>query len=211
MSTTSPRATIRLLVVDDHPVVVDGLAVLLRADASIEIVGAAATAREAAELARDMRPDVVLLDLRLPDGLGVDAIPVLRAAVPGVRIILFTAHAQHAGIEAALSAGVQGVLLKDAGVPDVVDAIHRVMDGEQVVDERIRQCGHRQSGAGVELTRREYEVLRLAAVGRTNIEIASELGLMRSTVKGYLQSVMQKLDARNRVEAIAHAHEAFLL
>jgi DNA-binding NarL/FixJ family response regulator len=207
-------ATIRLLVVDDHPVVVDGLAMLLRTDPAIEIVGSAATAREAAVLARETQPDVALLDLRLPDALGVDAIGILRAAVPALRIILFTAYAQHAGLSAAMEAGIDGCLLKDAGVPDVVDAIHRVMAGERVFDERINNSPAPHAGArlpGIGLSRREYEVLRLAATGRTNVEIAAELGLMPTTTKGYLQSVMQKLGARNRVEAICRAREATLL
>jgi len=214
--TTVARAVdpIRILVVDDHPVVCQGLAHLIASDPRLTVVGDARTARSAIDLARQRRPGVVLLDLRLPDMLATEAIPHLRAAAPGTAIVIFTAHAGHAGIRAALSTGVEGVLLKDASDVDLVEAIVRVASGETVVDQRTYQDGLRYAGKrpdGAALTLREYEVLRHVATGETNSEIALAIGLAPNTVKTYLQTAMHKLCARNRIEALARAAEAGLL
>lgn len=205
---------VRVLVVDDHPVVTEGVALLLRADTGITLIGSASTGREALDEALRLQPDVVLLDLRLPDMLATEVTRRLKALVPGARIILFTAYADHAALPDALAAGVAGCVLKDASTTDLAAAIHQAHDGLTVLDPRLSDAtpGRRREAlyrAG--LTRREYEVLRLVAVGHTNPEIADELGLTRNTVKTYLQSAMAKLGARNRVEAIAKASEARLL
>jgi DNA-binding NarL/FixJ family response regulator len=205
---------VRVLVVDDHPVVTHGVSLLLRADAEIELVGSARTGREALDAATELKPDVVLLDLRLPDMLATEVTRRLKALAPRARIILFTAYADHAALPDALAAGVAGCLLKDASITDLAAAIHQVHDGLTVMDSRLAGStdGRRREAAyRAGLTRREYEVLRLVAVGHTNPEIADELGLTRNTVKTYLQSAMSKLGARNRVEAIAKASEARLL
>lgn len=206
--------TIRLLVVDDHPVVLDGITLLLRSDPDIVVVGSTRTGREAVTVARETQPDVVLLDLRLPDTLATDVIGELRLAVPSAKIVIFTAHQEHAGIRAAMDAGIDGCLLKDAGRTDLVDALHRVVAGQRVYDARLSnrptpQVLDRLSKIG--LSRREYEVLRLVAMGQTGPEIAAALGLTRNTVRTYLQGAIQKLGARNRIEAIARAHEVSLL
>jgi DNA-binding NarL/FixJ family response regulator len=206
--------TIRLLVVDDHPVVLDGVTLLLRADPDIVVVGSARTGREAITTARELKPDVVLLDLRLPDTLAINVIGELRQAVPAAKIVIFTAHQEHAGIRAAMETGIDGCLLKDASRTDLVDALHRVMAGQRVYDGRLSnrptpQVLDRLSKIG--LSRREYEVLRLVAMGQTGPEIAAALSLTRNTVRTYLQGAVQKLGARNRIEAIARAHEVSLL
>jgi DNA-binding NarL/FixJ family response regulator len=155
---------------------------------------------------------VVLLDLRLPDMLAPEVVSGLRAAAPQARVVVFTAHGDHEGVRAALEAGAVGCLLKDAATIDLVRALRRVLAGERVVDPRVLH-GELPTAAMARtgLTRREYEVLRLAAQGRTNPEIAELLGLTRNTVKTYLQAVLQKVGARNRVEAIGKASEAGLL
>jgi DNA-binding NarL/FixJ family response regulator len=208
------RRSIRLLVVDDHPVVLDGVALLVRPYPEIEVVGSARTAREAVTVARATAPDVVLLDLRLADSLATDVIQQLRQTVPAAKIVIFTAHREHAGIRAVLEAGIDGCLLKDAGGTDLADALHRVVAGQRVYDGRLSnrptpQLVDRLSKIG--LSRREYEVLRLVAMGQTVPEIATALGLTRSTVRTYLQGAIQKLGARNRIEAISRAHEVSLL
>jgi DNA-binding NarL/FixJ family response regulator len=206
--------SVRLLVVDDHPVVTDGVRLLLGGDPSIELVGTARTGQEALDVVPQLAPDVILLDLRLPDMLATEIIGRLRAAVPGVRIVIFTAYADHAALSAALEVGVEGCLLKDAATTDLATAIHRVALGHTVMDPRLGtsvEGGLREALFRAGVTRREYDVLRLVAVGRTNPEIAEQLGLARNTVKTYLQSAMGKLGARNRVEAIAKASEARLL
>jgi DNA-binding NarL/FixJ family response regulator len=209
--TTPP---IRLLVVDDHPIVTEGVQLMLGKDPAIDLAGTARTGADGLRLATELGPDVVLLDLRLPDMLASEIIGRLRAAVPGVRIVLFTAYAEHAALSAALEAGVDGCLLKDAATTDLATAIKQVACGLTVADPRIGEAAGgrlREALYRSGLTKREYDVLRLVAVGHTNPEIADRLGLARNTVKTYLQSAMSKLGARNRVEAIAKAGEARLL
>lgn len=205
---------IRVLVVDDHSVVCQGLAHLTALDGRLSVIADARTAHDAVVTARALQPDVVLLDLRLPDMLAPEAIPLLRRAAPRARIAVFTAHAGHSGIRAALTAGADGVLLKDASDIDLVEAIVRVAHGERVVDRRAdadAAPGRVPLPAGLSLTSREYEILRRVATGETNSEVAAVLGLTTNTVKTYLQTAMQKLGAHNRVEALARAGEAGLL
>jgi two-component system, NarL family, nitrate/nitrite response regulator NarL len=202
----------RVMVVDDHPVVRDGVALLLRGEPTLVVVGAAETGRAALERAAELRPDLVLLDLRLPDMLAPEVVRGLRELVPAARVVVFTAHGDHHGVAAALDAGAHGALLKDAAATDLAAALRRVLRGERVSDPRIGPGGsNREALARIGLTRREYEVLRLAAQGHTNPEIAEATGLARNTVKTYLQAALHKLGARNRVEAIGKAGEAGLL
>ena len=202
-----------LLVVDDHPVVRDGVGLLVGKTNGISLLGGAETGHEALVLARELRPDVVLLDLRLPDLAAHDIIPLMRAHQPRIKVIIFTAHGDTTTVRSALSAGADGVLLKDAGTTDLVRAIRRVAAGEQVIDPRLASAEGRTADAQQRtgITPRELDVLRLVAVGLTNPEVATELGLALTTVKTYLQTGMGKLGARNRVEAIARASEAGLL
>ncbi len=203
----------RVMVVDDHPVVRDGVALLLRGEPSLVVVGAAESGRSALERAPALRPDLVLLDLRLPDMLAPEVVAGLRTGCPQAKVVVFTAHGDHHGVQAALDAGAHGALLKDAAATDLVAALRRVLRGERVSDPRMvpGNVGNQAALARSGLTRREYEVLRLAAQGRTNPEIAETTGLARNTVKTYLQSALHKLGARNRVEAIGKASEAGLL
>ncbi|WP_326598991.1 response regulator transcription factor [Streptomyces sp. NBC_01803] len=211
---STAEAPLRLLVVDDHPVVAGGVQLLLRPDPTIVIAGTARSGREAVRVAAEVAPDLVLLDLRLPDMLGTEAIGALRARVPGVRIVLFTAYAEHAALPAALAGGADGCLLKDSSITDLAAALHRIASGVRVIDPRLgTDAASRVTEALIRtgLTPREYEVLRWVAVGRTNPEIAEQLGLTRNTVKAYLQSAMAKLGAHNRVEAVARAGQERLL
>ncbi|WP_170220879.1 response regulator [Amycolatopsis cihanbeyliensis] len=204
---------IKVMVVDDHPVVRDGVTLLLRSDPALSLVGAAESGRSALERVGRLRPDVVLLDLRLPDMLAPEVIAGLRQRHAPTRVVVFTAHGDHQGVLAALDAGASGCLLKDMAGTDLVAALRRVLRGERVVDPRILPDAEHRSDALARsgLTRREYEVLRLAAQGQTNPEIAESTGLTRNTVKTYLQAALHKLGARNRVEAIGKANEAGLL
>ncbi|MFD4253271.1 response regulator [Amycolatopsis thermoflava] len=205
--------TATVLVVDDHPVVRDGVTLLLRAEPSLKLIGSAESGRVALLRVGELRPDLILLDLRLPDMLAPEVIAGLRQVHPAGRIVVFTAHGDHQGPLAALDAGANGCLLKDVAGTDLVSALRRVLRGERVVDPRIMPDHSSRSDALARsgLTRREYEVLRLAAQGQTNPEIAETTGLTRNTVKTYLQSALHKLGARNRVEAIGKASEAGLL
>ncbi|MDQ1012124.1 two-component system nitrate/nitrite response regulator NarL [Streptomyces sp. V4I23] len=210
----SVEKTVKVLVVDDHPVVCDGVRSLVRDAPDLEVVGSARTAREGIALTAQLQPDIVLLDLRLPDMLGSEALPRMLAASRTSRVVIFTAFEDHAALSAALEAGAHGCLLKDVTHTDLVEQLRRIAAGVRIVDPRLKGS----SGALLQarlfqlsLSRREYEVVRLAATGKTNPEIAEDLGLARNTVKTYLQTAMQKLGARNRVEAVRRAREEHLL
>jgi two-component system, NarL family, nitrate/nitrite response regulator NarL len=205
---------VRVLVVDDHPIVLDGVTLALQAASWLQVCGYARTGAEAITAVRRFRPEVVLLDLRLPDRLGPEVIRPLLAEEPTVKVLLFTAYPDHAALGAALAAGAHGVVVKDAERADLVDAIQRVTRGERVAttavgtDERLLLDRKLREHS---LTRREYDVLRHVAMGQTNPEIASALGLTRNTVKTYLQHAMTKLGARNRVGVLTRASQLGIL
>jgi DNA-binding NarL/FixJ family response regulator len=205
--------TSTVFVVDDHPVVRDGVTLLLRSDPVLTVIGSAESGQAAIQKIALLRPDLVLLDLRLPDMLAPEVISELRKVHPSGTIVVFTAHPDHHGITASLDAGANAALVKDVAGTDLSAALRQVLRGERVIDPRIVPHHVERSDALARsgLTRREYEVIRYAAQGRTNPEIAESTGLTRNTVKTYLQSALHKLGARNRVEAIVKASEAGLL
>jgi len=205
---TSVTTAVRVLVVDDHPVVRDGVEMLARTHASIQIAGYAPSGRAGLEMAAALQPDVILLDLRLPDMLAPEIIDALRDCAPRAKVVLFTAYPDHPAVGAALEAGAYGVLPKDASSMDLVAAILRAMQPEG--SEPARSSSSRRDTHAL-IARREYDVLRRVATGETNSEIADAMHLSLNTVKAYLRNLMQKLHARNRVEAISRAREMGLL
>jgi two-component system, NarL family, nitrate/nitrite response regulator NarL len=208
-----PAPPARLLVVDDEPVVCRGVAALVRGEDDLVVAGEAYSVSAALRLLGRGHVDAVLLDLRLPDMSAPEAIPLIRQAAPSARIILFSPRDGQAAAEAATEVGVDGVLLKDSAGGEITDGIRRVVAGERVLDERLVSVAARSHRVwdGPPLTRREYEVLRRVAMGETNLEIARAIGLSRNTIKSYLHAALQKLGARNRVEALARASEAGLI
>jgi DNA-binding NarL/FixJ family response regulator len=205
---------VRVLVADDHPIVLDGVTLALESTSWLQVAGYARTGQEAIAAVAGLLPDVVLLDLRLPDMLGPEAMRELFARHPAVKVILFTAFPDHAALSAALEGGAHAVVLKDAERGDLVDIIRRVVAGERVIsadigDDNGMVLSRKLSEHG--LTRREYEILRRVAMGETNPAIAVALGLTRNTVKTYLQRTMEKLGAHNRVEALARASQMGIL
>lgn len=207
------RHAIRLLVIDDQPVVRKGLVAGLRAEPDIALAGEAHGVEAALGIAVRARPDVVVLDYRVADTLAPEAVPRLRSALPGVRIVVFTAERGEAALEAVLRAGIDGLVFKDWSPAELFAAVRRVVVGETVMDPRLPDVhpeGARPRLASP-LTRREYEVLRRVAMGETNVEISVAMGLSRNTIKTYLQKALHKLGARNRIEALARAREAGLL
>lgn len=205
---------IRLVVVDDHPVVVDGVRLLLRDDPAIRVVGGATDADSAVRLAARTSPHVILLDLRLPDAVASEVLAPLRKAAPDARIVVFTAYRDHAALRATLDAGVDGCILKDASATDLVAAVRQAASGVQIFDPRVDDRAAPRMRSRLHetgLTQREYDVLRHAAAGRTNPEIAEQLGLTRHTVTGYLRNAMRKFNARNRIELITKAAKSGLL
>jgi two-component system nitrate/nitrite response regulator NarL len=201
-----PNRNVRILVVDDLPVVRDGVEMLTQSCSFLRVVGYAATGAQALEVASGAAPDIILLDVRLPDMLAPDLVRGLQLRAPAAKIVLFTAYPDHPAVAAALEAGAYGVWPKDTARMDLAAAIARTMhrDSPEHPKDSMRQ---RDSL----IARREYDVLRRVARGETNYEIAEAMSLSPNTVKTYLRNVMHKLGARNRVEAISRARERGLL
>jgi DNA-binding NarL/FixJ family response regulator len=211
-------ARVRVLVADDHPLVRDGLRALLAADPTTEFIGEAGDGAAAVELARRLRPDVVVMDLQLPGTDGIRATKALMEAVPGVAVLVLTMRSDDASLFAALRAGASGYLLKGSSGQDVLAAVHAVHHGEAVFGPGV---AHRLLGVvrGEEpataapfpaLTRREREVLDRVASGASNAEIARDLGLSQKTVRNHLSVIFTKLRVTDRARAIVRAREAGL-
>jgi len=211
--------TIRVLVADDHDLVRVGLSMILDAQPDIEVVGQVADGRDAVELARRIRPDVCLFDVRMPELDGIEATRALAgpAVDDPLAVVVITTFDLDEYVHDALKAGARGFLLKDAGPELLVQAVHAAAEGDALIAPRVTaRLLEAFAGAGSTvpppqpvdpLTEREEEVLLTVARGRTNAEISDELHISMSTVKTHLASLMGKLGARNRVEIAIWAYE----
>jgi two-component system, NarL family, nitrate/nitrite response regulator NarL len=204
-------APVRLLAADGQPVVLAGIARVAEECSWLEEAVVARTGREAIGLARTARPDVLVMDVRLPDMLAVEAIRGVRARVPEVKVIVFTAEAPRSAFGALGTEGVDAFVSKEIDPSDLLETIGRVSRGEQVAQPAPADPRGLPGAARGGLTPREREILRRVALGRTNVEIAQELGLACNTVKTYFQRTLEKLGARNRIEALNRAWESGLL
>jgi DNA-binding NarL/FixJ family response regulator len=203
---------IRILVADDHPVVRDGLVAMLNTQADFEVVGQAATGVEVIQQVAVLQPDVLLLDLEMPEMDGVEALKHLRQENPDVRTIVFTAFDTDDRIVGAVHAGAQGYLLKGSPREEIFQAIRVVHAGGSLLQPLVASKLLRQVSEGFEpLTPRELEVLHLLAQGMQNKEIAAELTITERTVKFYVSSILGKLGAGNRTEAVAIATQRGLI
>lgn len=205
-------AAIRVLIAEDHAVVREGTRQILSKDPGIEVVGEAEDGQRALDLAALLVPDVLVLDLRLPKLTGIEVARRIGTQVPGTRILVLSAYDDDDYVFAAMDAGAAGYLLKTAHGDEVVSAIHSIARGEVVLQSVIatkflRGHGHDRSTGDFEekLTDREMEILRLAALGLRNKEIADRLHLSQRTVEGHLSHVFTKLNVGSRTEAILHA------
>jgi two-component system, NarL family, response regulator len=202
----TPAAPIRILAADDHLVVRMGLVALIDRQEDMKVVGQAASGRQVVELYRVHKPDVTLMDLRMPGGSGVEAIEAICKEFPKARIIVITIHSGDEAVFQALRAGAQGYLLKDTPGPEILAAIRSVHAGQPCIPpqiaaamaERLRQP---------ELSAREIAILKLIARGFSNKRIADELEVSASTVKNHVASLMSKLGADDRAHAVTLALE----
>lgn len=206
MPTSSPTEKApTILIVDDHPIVVDGVEALL--GERFRVVGSAHEGRAAIAQARENQPDLVVLDVRLPDLSASEVVRRIRDVCRTTSILLFTAHASSLAAMDALAAGADASLPKDAGSTNLVQALKALAAGRLPQPPAVVRSSVAGRPPAVELTPRQWEILRHVAAGETNREIAEALGLTPNTVKSYWQQVLQKLGARNRVEALLLAQD----
>ena len=209
MTGTDP---VRVVVVDDHPVVRDGLVAMLGAEPGLEVVGTAQDGVEALVVIGSSAPDVVLMDLRMPGGHGVDAIRALRGGGrKRPRILVLTTYDTDRDIRSALEAGADGYLLKDTRREDDIRAVHDLVAGRAVLAPAALAALTGAPGSRVALSGREAEVLRLVADGCTNRAAASRLGIGEATVKTHLMHVYEKLGVGDRASAVRTAWELGLV
>ena len=201
MSNARDYGGIRILTVDDHQLLREGIAAVLESQEDMTLVGQATNGREAIESFRRHRPDVTLMDLRMPDMSGIEAITAIRAEFPNARIIVLTTYSGDAQAAAALKAGAVGYLLKNLVRKELLETIRAVHCGKRRIPPEVA-TGIAEHVADDALTDREIEVLRRVAGGNSNKLIAAELGISEGTVKTHMKSILPKLDASDRTHAV---------
>jgi DNA-binding NarL/FixJ family response regulator len=227
MTPNAPVATtpIRIAVIDDHPIVRDGLVAVLGDEPDFEVAGTAASAEDGLRLVALKRPDVILLDLELPAASGIESLPHFLEAAPEAKVVVFTAYDSEERVLGALRAGARGYLLKGAPSAEIARAIRTVHAGGSHLDPRVAATvvaelsgqgsnagrAQRRDGQSTALSERERQVLRLVADGRSNKEIARTLAIAERTAKFHVTSVMNKLGAENRAQAAVLAVQRGLL
>lgn len=203
---------IKILIADDHPVVREGLTAMISRENDFEVVGEAKTGKEALEKSGELKPDVVLMDLRMPEMDGVEAIQAISASYPDIKFIILTTYSDDEYIFRGIEVGARAYLLKDAPREDLFKAIRAVYKGESLIQpvvaskvlDRFAELS-RQAQPPEMLSERELEVLQLMAKGSANKEIAAQLNITNSTVKTHITSIFQKLNTSDRTEAVTQA------
>jgi len=215
-------AKISVLIVENHRLMFEGLSSLLSEYPDLSIAGIATTVADAVAKASLLKPDLVLMDYRLPDGDGTQATEKIRARLPDTAVLFLSADVSEASMMRAVEAGACGYISKDASAEELVAAIRRAAGGEFLLEaatvarllERRRQAQRQEServAVGAELTSRERDVLRLMARGMDNYEVADELRIGYGTVRGHVRGVLEKLGSHSRLQAVAIAREAGLV
>jgi DNA-binding NarL/FixJ family response regulator len=211
---TALAAPIRVLIADDHEVVRIGLAALLEGQPGLTVVAEAASGADAVRLARQHRPDVVVMDIRMPNGSGIDACRAISAELTDTPVIMLTSHADSDALFAAIDAGASGYVLKRVGSGELINAVRTVAAGGSLLDpavtrsvlDRLRNASRlEEAGAFADLTDQERRVLAHLADGATNRRIADRMGLAEKTVRNYVSSILAKLGLDSRAQAAAYA------
>ncbi len=203
---------IKILIADDHPVVREGLFAMLSREVDFEVVGEAKDGVEAVNKTKELSPDVVLMDLRMPEMDGVEAMRQIKSVMPDVKFIILTTYSDDEYIFSGIGAGARAYLLKDAPRDDLFKAIRAVYRGESLIQpvvaskllDRFSELS-RRTPSGEELSGRELEILSLMAKGAANKEISAQLGIAQSTVKTHISNIFQKLGVDDRTEAVTQA------
>ena len=198
--TTAPR--IRVLCVDDHPLMREGIAAVIGNEPDMQLVAEASTGHDAIQVFREHRPDVTLMDVRMPDMGGIDALLAIRTEFANARVIMLTTFEGDAEIKRALEAGAQGYMLKSMPRKQLVDVIRKVHGGQKHIPNEVAAQLMEHLGAET-LSKREVEVLQKVAAGNRNSDIAALLFISEETVKGHVKHIMEKLGASDRTEAVA--------
>jgi DNA-binding NarL/FixJ family response regulator len=202
-------ATIRVLVVDDHVVFSDALATILGAEPEIEVVGKGGTVQEAISLARALQPDVVLLDIHMPDGSGIEAVAAIKKDRPQTQVVILTSDEDESVLRSAVQAGVTGYLSKHESAAQVVQAVRSAARGEALIAPymlaRLLQGLHKkdQPAPTTLLTKRELEVLRELSLGHDNDAVATALRMSPNTVRTHVQNILSKLKVHSKLEAVS--------
>jgi two-component system, NarL family, response regulator DevR len=213
MGPVTKTPPLRVMLVDDHEIVRDGIRAMLQAEENIVVTAEAGTVREAVDEADRTRPDVVVMDVRLSDGSGIEATREIRAAHPTTRVLMLTSFADDEALFASIMAGASGYVLKQVKSGDLLRAIRAVAAGDSLLDpsvtsavlDRLRKGKHLLRDEKLaRLSPQEERILSLVADGRTNREIGEELRLAEKTVKNYVSSILSKLEVARRAEAAAY-------
>jgi DNA-binding NarL/FixJ family response regulator len=217
------RRAIRVVIVDDHALFRRGLELVLSEDPEIEIVGEAEDGIQAIELADELEPDVMLMDVRMPRASGIEAARAVRAGHPDVKVIMLTVSDDENDLYESIKAGANGYLLKEVAIEEVPDAIRSVAQGHSLISPSMastllaqfnvlaRRAEEPQAAPAPRLTERELEVLRLVARGLSNREIGAELYIAENTVKNHVRNILEKLHLHSRMEAVVYAMREKLL
>ena len=200
----SKTQSIKIMIVDDHPVVREGLSRIIVSESGMEVIAEAGTGAEALQQYRKLRPDIVLLDMRMPEMTGIQTIEAIRKEFSNARIIVLSTYDLEEDIYQSLQAGARGYILKDSPLNELLASIRRVHAGERVIPPNIATRLAERIG-GNELTAREFEVLKLIVNGKSNKQIGDDLGISEGTVKSHVNNILDKLDVTDRTQAVSVA------
>jgi len=217
MTTSLPNhsANISIVLVDDHEIVCEGLSSILSLQDNLVIVGQAATQKQAVELCLDLKPDVILMDVRLPDGSGIEACREILAVLPETKVLMLTSYHDDEAVLAAIMAGAMGYLLKEISAKSIIEGIFTIVSGESLLDPKVtgqifQKLRHHPQDNELKLntlTKKEQSILNLIAEGKTNKEIAKLLFLSDKTIKNYVSVILSKLQLTRRSAAAAFITE----